>query len=262
MVANLDKICYNEKIMTYEQFPLFPEPETAAMATPEQASRAERLASIFENYGFYPESLEELTRATALQGFGHVSHPAVSHLGEVFIHQSKPTTETNDPAAAVRSVTRTMANYALGAKSNMHFAREAYRILLEAVPHTSNLTTLANITELVDRHIDGSSRQCGQIVRHHDLSTYDDRLAEGVEPLKLNYTAKHPDGVTKSRLDSVLGSLRLYQGIDLARATLEDQFNRYKYWRSQLEDATNHPYARAIAQETVEKLGLPDKRIS
>jgi hypothetical protein len=250
--------------MTHEQLSLtdFPQTDTPLeqswLQLPENPSRAERLAAIYQNYGFYPESLDELTRATALQAFDHLRHPAVRHLGEIFTRQNRPTTATDDPAAAVRSVTRTMIDYATTAKRNVHFVGEAQRTLQRAATELPGLTALKNIPDLVDRHVNGSARAVGQMVRFHALSSYAELTNRGIEPLKLNYTAKDPDEVTAARLNEVLGRTRLNEGIQLARAALDNQYYRYAFWYAQLQDAANHPYAAAITHEALDGLRPTD----
>lgn len=221
-------------------------------AVPEQALRQERLSSIFHNHGFFPESYDELTRATILQSFEHTRHPAVEHLGEIFIHQKKA--ETEDPAAAVRSVTRSMIGYATEAQRNLHFAAEAKSTIEEAATTQPQFTSLAHVPDLVDPHVEGSVRGYGQLVRYHDLSMYPQLEAAGLEPLKMNYTAKHPDPVTGRRIHDVLAQVRLYDGVKLAQATTAGQLRRYEFWTGQLKQAALHPYAKPLANAALHDL--------
>lgn len=226
--------------------------DVAPSLLPEQAMRAERLASIFHNYGFFPESYEELSRATTLQGFERVRHPAYVHLGEVFTHQKRAA--TGDPKAAVRRITGDMSRYATEAQRNFHFAAEAKATIEVAATEQPHFTSLAHIPDLVDPYIDGVARGYGQLVRYHDLSMYPQLTTPNVNPLKLDYTARHPDPVTARRIQEVLSQVRLYNGIGLARATAAGQLRRYEFWTNHLQEAALHPYAKVIARKALQEL--------
>jgi|GEM_PF-3653078 len=223
---------------------------------PDRANRAERLDTIFDNYGFYPETPRELNEAFALTGYGDDPHAVNRHLAEIYNHQNSEKTKTEDPAAAVRSVTSGYIGFASTAKANIHFARESWVALNENRGLISNFTSLAKTPGFVNPDDEASARGYGQLVRFHDLSNYSNLVSEGIDPLSINYTLRHPDALASERLATVLSSVRFTEGLKLAVATGKAQEQRFKFWTEQLRSAQRHMIARPLATTALKKLGV------
>lgn len=223
--------------------------------SPDQASRAERLETIFDNYGFYPETPRELNEAFALTGYGDDPHAVNRHLAEIYNHQNSEKTKTEDPAAAVRSVTSGYIGFASTAKANIHFAHESWLSLNENRGLTANFTSLAKTPGFVNPDDEASARGYGQLVRFHDLSNYSKLVSEGIDPLGINYTLRHPDALASERLATVLSSLRFNEGLKLAGATGKAQEKRFIFWIEQLSNAQKHMVAGPVARVALKRLG-------
>lgn len=222
----------------------------------DQASRAERLGTIFENYGFYPETPRELNEAFTLAGYGDDRYAVNRHLGEIYAHQNNEKTKTEDPAAAVRSVTSGYVGYARAAKANVHFARESWIALNENRGLITNFTSLANTPGFVKPYDEASARGYGQLVRFHDLSDYRNLVEKGIDPLRINYTLKHPDAVASERIAAVLSDVRYNEGLRLAAVTGKAQEKRFIFWIEQLRNAQKHMIAGPIAAVALKRLGV------
>jgi hypothetical protein len=223
---------------------------------PTPSTRAERLYAVKEKLGFYPETFRELTEATTLISYPEDPNIVNRHLGEIFVHQDRPTTQTDDPRAAIRSVTQEFAEYAAASRSNVFFATDCRDMLVDKKPLVSPLTSLANVPGLVQPLVEASARGYGQLVRHRDLSCYEDLLNEGVEPLKLRYTSNNPDLATMDRIAAVLTQVRYIDGLKLVESVIKNQRHRQEFWTGQLLAARRHTVAKPVAEAALKKLNV------
>lgn len=234
---------------------------SAALSKPNSAtgeqltnpSTAERLTTVHEELGFYPTSLNELSRSHMLLGFRDQVGGAAKHVAEVVTHQSRDTVKTDDPVAAARSLISSFAAYARRARTDRSVLLGLQKELADSsAPQLSGANGIA---------ITGR----GQIVRYLDVKDFAEQ-GEGEPPLADStvkagfdsYIATNPSRELRKHISAVLSRKRLGEIRGVLPAAIEDQRARQTFWIQCLMDVVQHyPVLRAQASEAIRGLGQP-----
>lgn len=211
--------------------------------------RPEKIKTIKNKLGFYPQSNEEASRAMALIGHEVENYPALMYLNEIYIHQRK---YDADAPRTIRSVVRGFEEYAGNAINEWYYMDGLLQQL--ALRNPNSRTGFTTLFPDEDWQHDKT-----QIAIFSAMSRYleTDRFADTEENDRLNkkqlidYTSgderivRIKDNLNGLRASSIKGIAHAIQG------TQEDRFN---FWTDQLEVSTRHLFARDAAMVALEEL--------
>ncbi len=213
-------------------------------------SIVERLTTIHEQLGFYPTSLNELSRSHMILGFRGTAGGAAKHVAEVVTHQSKDSVNTDDPLAAARSLTSTFAAYARRARTDKAALMELQKELSQ-----STASPLSGVDAIA---VTGR----GQLARYLDLLQLAEKgkggevLADStVKAGSDHYIAGSPDSHMRAHISAVLSSKRLGETRQGLPAVIKEQTARQTFWMQCLMDIAQHyPVLRTQAIEAIRSL--------
>ena len=221
----------------------------------------ERLQVMRATHGFIPTSPDEANDAYNLLTFLDTPGKTATHLNEILLHQTSDPSKgklvkTDNPGAAVRSVTQGFTRYAKKARSDLSQLRFLEGELAE-LDSDMNLRTLA-----------GARLQSGipQLVRYHDLRLLVNEGTTRITPFASGksvrrmavdpYTVSEPTRPMRQHMAAVTEGLRIWQAKGFIKAMVEDQEKRRDFWADRLHEAMAHAVARPIATVTLSDLGL------
>lgn len=224
--------------------------------TERQVGLYDRLNTVYEVADFYPTSRTEINEAFGLLDGGSVLVATARHLNEIHRHQQKA--DTDDPAAAVRSVTNLYAAYAQKARVDLTFL-----MLLNAELHDPDLVNYRLSLQDLDVQ-DGVS----QFARFMDLRALGARhTTDGllVDPLATGkrekrdafdpYTSTTPASDVLHRLE-VARKASVQETRTMLPAAVADQSARRDFWVRALEGAARYRISRPVAIAALESLGV------
>lgn len=222
----------------------------------------ERLLVAHDVAGFYPTTHRELTVVTDLKDMLSTEAGGAILLGTIYGHQKKAATD--DPAAAVRAVTREMSAYALKARADL----TALLSLEEELDGKG--TDKRRLMGKMDLPT-GPMSGVGQFVREYDLNLLADPLVSEdlpFDPLKGHtraddnradafdrYTAAAPSPEVRQRIESVLETTSLGRARARLEPAIEGQQSRGRFWSNRLMEAQYNRDARPIAAKALDSLG-------
>lgn len=230
--------------------------DVPAPETDRQVGLYDRLNTVYEVAGFYPTSRTEINEAFGLLDGGSVLVATARHLNEIHRHQQKA--DTDDPAAAVRSVTNLYAAYAQKARADLTFLS-----MLSVELHDPNLVNYRqSLQEL------GVQDGMSQFARFMDLRALSARqTTDGllVDPLATGkrekrdafdpYTSTTPAPDVLHRLE-VARKASVQETRAMLPAVVADQAARRDFWVRALEGAARYRVSRPVAIAALESLGV------
>jgi hypothetical protein len=217
----------------------------------------ERMQAVRGTANFLPTSRGEINEAFALLSFLHEPGKTARHLNEVLRHQQK--SRTDDPAAAVRSITREYAGYARKARADC-FNLTAMQQELDEYSQNDG----SKLRMLKDA---GRLTGTAQFVRHRDLSRLAGTGEQGiVSPFQTRsdgkrsaldpYTITEPTDEMTEHIAQELGSVRIWEAQKGIGAMITDQQNRFSFWTDRLREARAHSVALPVANAALQALGV------
>jgi hypothetical protein len=211
-------------------------------------SRAERVRTIKDTFGFYPQSSTEMSQATALIGREGQPYPVLSYLSEIYQHQRKAGA---DAPRAVRSLVRSFDEYAGNAVNEAQYMELLHDQL--SVQDVNNRTGFRTLFPIEDWQYDATEIATFSVVsRHLETSHFaetgtDDRLGKH----RIDLTAGN------ERIDRIRENLDVLRIADLKRLAVSiqaNQENRLEFWIEQLEASKRHLFARDVAEVALAEL--------
>jgi hypothetical protein len=211
--------------------------------------RPERLKTIKEQLGFYPQSNEEMARVISLMGREGQFNPVLVHLDEIYKHQRKVGA---DAPRALRSVVRSFGEYAGNALNERSYMETFSTYMDELRPNP--LTRFDALFPAEAWKDNGTMRAVfTSLGRYVETTNFvedagDDTL--GKKEL-IDYTTGDE---RVQHITDTLGALRISSVQRTARAVSTHQENRFTFWMDQLELSKRHLFARELASEALKEL--------
>jgi hypothetical protein len=238
------------------ELPYFFDPAAQTDETDEMIAVADRLDITHRVAGFLPTTHRELNETMTLLDYIGKPSGTAAHLNEILIHQKKSVSE--DPAAAVRSITNEYAGYIAKArmdKTQLGLFGDEIRLQRTTPSRTVNLEALHS--------------GLGQFARFVDLRAFAAKIggaALPANPLRAaqsgkntsrdRYTVTIPDPEMRDRILAVVGKTPQKKAAAITAAAVVDQTNRIAFWTARLQESRRHMAARPIAYEALLKLGI------
>ncbi len=208
-----------------------------------------RLDTIQRTVGFLATDQRELNETLSLLAFPEAAGGSARHLNEILLHQQKARNKNparvEDPARAVRHVTRDYARYFQSSLLNLTHLR----LLNEEVEQTDN--PFLNLKEALGPDVAGF----GALVRFIDLQKAAKQgVVEGeINPLRNEYTPNPSpemiEYISKRSQELSIGSIR-----DVVPLSIQDQEKRGQFWQQRLNESRRHALAQPIATAALAKL--------
>lgn len=215
-------------------------------------NRPARIKVIKEQFGFYPQNNDELSRIIALVGRSLQANPVLTHFDEVYKHQRSAHA---DAPAALRSMVRLFESYAGNALDERLYMEAFLDFVSQARPNQFSGFTTVFPTESWEN--DGTMRATFTAVARYIETEHFAETEEGDSLAKDNLIDElsGPDRV--SHIVQTLGALRVSSLERTAKAIQVSQEKRFAFWVDKLELSRAHFFARdvaAVALNNLEKI--------
>ncbi len=214
----------------------------------DQINWQNRLNILGENYGFYPTSLAESTRAHMIIPFLEEPGKTAKHLNEVLIRSKR------DPRA-VRSVVRTFGDYAIDAKVRTarleDFRQEVEltnpHIRVEQAEEAREHPGLIDVLQFHDILLAAESGDSGAL-RSKEV------VKDGVKKQRTNYELDICNDALITVLTDPLQRIRIIDARDMAADAISSHTVRNEFWIERLVESRIHAVARPIAESLLAEL--------
>jgi len=211
--------------------------------------RPERLVTIKNHLGFYPQSNNEASRITALIGHEDKNHQALTHLNEVSIHQYKAGASASE---AVRSIVRSFEGYAGSAVNELYYMDSF--LTDDLVIRANNRTGFTTLFPLEEWRYDNA-----QIAAFSAMSRFREtqRYAETEKDGRMGNRTLIDATSGEERLERIienLGGLRVSELKRIADTLKDGQIKRLDFWIEQLEGSKKHYFARDVSELALKEL--------